>query len=98
MRLKQLATLVLLAALVSASAANNDLVEGNPAATVRVTIFNDLQCDYCQTLRTMLDEKLLPKYGQQVAFVYRDLPLAHGGDGRSLGDCTEFTPGHRFPA
>jgi len=40
-----------------------------------VTIYEDLQCDYCQTLRTILDEKLLPKYGAQVAFVHRDLPL-----------------------
>lgn len=68
-------TLLLLAALSSASAATIDVVEGNASATVKVTIYDDLQCDYCQTLRTMLDEKLLPRYGKQVAFVHRDLPL-----------------------
>lgn len=66
-------TLLLLAAV--ASAGTNDPVEGNPSATVKVTIFDDLQCGYCQTLRTMLDEKLLPRYGTQVAFIHRDLPL-----------------------
>jgi protein-disulfide isomerase len=75
MNLKRTATLAILAAMASASAANVDVVEGNPAASVKVTIFTDLQCDYCQTLRAMLDEKLLPKYGSQVAFVHRDLPL-----------------------
>lgn len=73
-RMKRTLTL-LLAALASASAASIDVVEGNPAAIVKVTIYGDLQCSYCQTLRTMLDEKLLPRYGKQVAFVHRDLPL-----------------------
>jgi protein-disulfide isomerase len=63
------------AAILSVSAATSDVVEGNPFAPVKVTIYGDLQCDYCQTLRTMLDEKLLPKYGAQVAFIHRDLPL-----------------------
>ncbi len=60
---------------VAASAASIDVIEGNPASTVKVTIYGDLQCNYCQSLRTMLDEKLLPKYGKQVAFMHRDLPL-----------------------
>jgi protein-disulfide isomerase len=68
-------TLLAIAAISSASAATMDVVEGNPASTVKVTIYDDLQCDYCQTLRTMLDEKLLPRYGKQVAFIHRDLPL-----------------------
>lgn len=67
--------LLLLAAIVSASAATNEVVEGNPASAVKVTIYDDLECDYCQSFRTMLDEKLLPKYGKQVAFIHRDLPL-----------------------
>jgi protein-disulfide isomerase len=67
--------LLLFAAAVAASAENTDIVEGNPFAAVKVTIYGDLQCEYCQDLRTMLDEKLLPKYGAQVAFIHRDLPL-----------------------
>ena len=69
------ATLLLVVLISSASAATNDVVEGNPASPVKVTIYEDLQCNYCQTLRTMLDEKLLPRYGTRVAFVHRDLPL-----------------------
>lgn len=79
---KRLLTLLLLAIAV-ASAATNDVVEGNPDAAVKVTIYGDLQCDYCQTLRTMLDEKLLPRYGKQVAFIYRDLPLGRHDWARS---------------
>jgi protein-disulfide isomerase len=73
--IKRTLAIVFAAAIVSASGATNDVVEGNPFAAVKVTIYGDLQCDYCQTLRTMLDEKLLPKYGAQVAFIHRDLPL-----------------------
>jgi protein-disulfide isomerase len=64
-----------MAVISAASAATIDVVEGNPSAAVKVTIYDDLQCSYCQTLRTMLDEKLLPRYGNQVAFIHRDLPL-----------------------
>jgi len=75
MLLKRILGLFLFAAIAAASAGTSDIVEGNPFATVKVTIFGDLQCGYCQDLRTMLDEKLLPRYGKQVAFVHRDLPL-----------------------
>jgi protein-disulfide isomerase len=73
--LTRIMTLLLFTVAAAASAENSDIVEGNPFATVKVTIYGDLQCGYCQDLRTMLDEKLLPKYGQQVAFIHRDLPL-----------------------
>ncbi len=76
-------TLTLLLFAVLGSAATGDLVEGNPSAAVKVTIYEDLQCGYCQTLRTMLDEKLLPRYGTQVAFIHRDLPLGRHDWARS---------------
>jgi protein-disulfide isomerase len=60
---------------VSLAATRRDLVEGNPASSVRVVIYEDLQCSDCQKLRTLLDQKLLPKYGARVAFVHRDFPL-----------------------
>jgi protein-disulfide isomerase len=69
------AILLLATLLTAASAATTDIVEGNPSSTVKVTIFEDLQCNYCQTFRTMLDEKLLPRYGAKVAFIHRDMPL-----------------------
>jgi protein-disulfide isomerase len=67
--------ILLFAGIALASTSANDVVEGNPDASVKVTIYSDLQCGYCQNLRTLLDEKLLPKYGRQVAFIHRDLPL-----------------------
>jgi protein-disulfide isomerase len=83
--LRLLAALATLAALAirAPGAATNDVIEGNPSAAVKVTIYDDLQCGYCQTLRTMLDEKLLPRYGTQVAFIHRDLPLGRHDWARS---------------
>lgn len=52
------------------------LVEGNPKSTVRVVVYEDLQCGDCATFRKMMDEKLLPKYALSVAFEHRDFPLA----------------------
>jgi protein-disulfide isomerase len=55
--------------------ARTETVEGNPSSSVRVLIYDDLQCSDCARFRQMLDEKLLPKYGSRVAFVHRDCPL-----------------------
>lgn len=51
------------------------LVEGSPESSVRVFIYEDLQCRDCVALRRMLDDELLPRFGAQVAFVHRDFPL-----------------------
>ncbi|HVW07249.1 MAG TPA: thioredoxin domain-containing protein [Bryobacteraceae bacterium] len=72
---KRVLTAAALVLATAAAATAPDIVEGNPSAPVRVLIFSDLQCDYCQNFRTLLDEKLLPKYGKDVAFVHRDFPL-----------------------
>lgn len=53
-----------------------NLVEGNAKSAVRVVIYEDLQCPDCRDFRQMMDEKLLPKYGDRVAFEHRDFPLA----------------------
>jgi protein-disulfide isomerase len=50
-------------------------VEGNPDSPVRVIEYEDLQCGDCANYRTMLDEHLLPKFGDRVAFVHKDFPL-----------------------
>jgi protein-disulfide isomerase len=52
------------------------LVEGRPDSPVRVMIYEDLQCPDCADFRAMLDSKLLPRYGDKVAFLHRDFPLA----------------------
>jgi protein-disulfide isomerase len=59
----------------SLSGARPEIVEGNPLSPVRVVIYEDLQCSDCQNFRSLLDQKILPRYGSQVAFVHRDLPL-----------------------
>lgn len=75
MRIAAAALALLFAAGAGASAARNDVMEGNPASPVKVLIYEDLQCGDCARFRTLLDEKILPKYGSKVAFIHRDFPL-----------------------
>lgn len=69
------AVLTVLFCAVSLYAARPEIVEGNPSSPVKVIIYEDLQCSDCQTFRTLMDEKILPRYGSRVAFLHRDLPL-----------------------
>jgi protein-disulfide isomerase len=50
-------------------------VEGNPNSSVRVIEYEDLACGDCANYRTMLDEHLLPRFKDRVAFVHKDFPL-----------------------
>ncbi len=52
------------------------LTEGRAGSKVRAVIYEDLQCSDCAAFRTMMDELILPKYGDRVEFVHRDFPLA----------------------
>jgi len=72
------------------SAAAQHLVEGNPGATVRVIIYEDLQCPDCAAFRRMLDEKLLPRHGAKVAFEHRDFPLAKHSWARKAAIAARF--------
>jgi protein-disulfide isomerase len=79
----KIAAAILLAAAINMHAASrNDVVEGNPDSPVKVIIYEDLQCGDCQTFRTLLDDRILPKYGSRVAFIHRDLPLGKHDWGR----------------
>ena len=69
------AALLLAFAGMSASTATTDVVEGNPGSSLKVQIYEDLQCSDCARLRGLLDDRILPKYGARVAFVHRDFPL-----------------------
>jgi protein-disulfide isomerase len=51
------------------------LVEGNPASSTRIVIYEDLQCPDCAAFRKMMDKVLLQRYGQRAAFEHRDFPL-----------------------
>ncbi|HTR36987.1 MAG TPA: thioredoxin domain-containing protein [Bryobacteraceae bacterium] len=60
---------------VAAWAGTPHLVEGAAESHVRVIVYEDLACPDCATFRTMLDERLLPRYATTVAFEHRDFPL-----------------------
>jgi len=51
-------------------------MEGAAQSPVRVIVHEDLQCPDCADFRTMLDEKLLPRYSSTVRFEHRDFPLS----------------------
>lgn len=51
------------------------LREGDAKSTVRVVVYEDLQCPECAVCRKMVDEQLLPKFGAQAALKYRNFPL-----------------------
>lgn len=69
------AALALLACCSALLAMRSDIVEGNASSSVKVVIYEDLQCADCESLRTLLDDKVLARYGAHVAFVHRDFPL-----------------------
>jgi protein-disulfide isomerase len=65
-------------------------VEGLAASPVRVVIYEDLQCPDCAVFRKMMDEKLLPRYGDKVAFVHRDFPLSKHAWSRKAAIAARF--------
>ena len=66
----------LVASLGALGSQQQTLVEGLAESKVRVLIYEDLQCPDCAAFRRMMDEKILPRYQDRVAFVHRDFPLA----------------------
>lgn len=58
-----------------AFASHMDVVEGNPHSSVKLVIYEDLQCDDCARFEGILEQKILPKYGSRIAIVHRDFPL-----------------------
>lgn len=73
--MRMIAALAALTVCAALFASRTELVEGNPAGDVKVVIYTDLQGPDCLRLRSLLDDKILPKYGKRVAFVHRDFPL-----------------------
>lgn len=53
-----------------------NLIEGDPASSVRLLIYEDLQCPDSANFREMMDSELLPRFQDRVAFEHRDFPLA----------------------
>jgi protein-disulfide isomerase len=77
-------------AAMSASAAEQHLMEGAANSPVRVLIFEDLQCPDCADFRTMLDQRLLPRYAATVGFEHRDFPLAKHAWARKAAVAARF--------
>jgi protein-disulfide isomerase len=87
MRLALFTALVLC---MSSAWAGQHLVEGAPSSSVRVIIYEDLQCPDCADFRRMLDEQLLPRYGAKVTFEHRDFPLAKHAWARKAAIAARF--------
>jgi protein-disulfide isomerase len=51
-------------------------VRGNKNARVVAVNFDDFECPFCSRMHQTLFPELLKEYGGQVAFVYKDFPLA----------------------
>jgi protein-disulfide isomerase len=60
---------------------------------VRVLIYEDLQCPDCAAFRRMMDEKLLPRYGERVAFIHHDFPLAKHAWARNAAIAARYFEG-----
>jgi len=65
----------------SAAEVNNIDVRGRPArgnknAKVVVVVWNDFQCPFCSRMHQVVFSQLLEEYGNRVAFMYKDFPLA----------------------
>jgi protein-disulfide isomerase len=69
-------------------------VEGKADSPVRAIIYEDLHCSDCALFRQMLDQKLLPKYNDKVAFVHRDFPLAKHPLARPAAIAARYFGGH----
>jgi len=74
----------------SVSASSEHAAEGAANSLVRVVVYEDLQCSDCEDFRKALDEHLLPKYRSQVAFEYRDFPLARHDWARKAAIASRF--------
>lgn len=90
------AAALLLAGVGMTAMAQGPLVEGKADSAVRVLIFEDLQCSDCAAFRAMLDEKLLPRYGNKVAFEHRDFPLAKHAWARKAAVASKYFQGLRL--
>ncbi|HZR55399.1 MAG TPA: thioredoxin domain-containing protein [Terriglobales bacterium] len=51
-------------------------VRGNKDAKVVVVNYDDFECPYCSRAHQTLFPELLKEYGDRIAFVYKDYPLA----------------------
>ncbi len=51
-------------------------VRGNKDARVTVVSYDDFQCPYCSVMHQTMFPQILNEYGDKVAFIYKDFPIA----------------------
>jgi protein-disulfide isomerase len=54
---------------------DDDPMLGDAAAPITIIEFSDYQCSFCRKWHVETYDRLLAEYGDQIRFVYRDLPL-----------------------
>lgn len=55
---------------------DDDPYLGKADAPITIVEFSDYQCPFCRKWRAEVFDQLMADYGDQIRFVYRDLPLA----------------------
>jgi len=53
----------------------DDPVVGNENAPVTIIEFSDYECPYCQRYHSQTYQQILSTYGNQIRYVFKDLPL-----------------------
>jgi protein-disulfide isomerase len=59
----------------SRPAPDADPVAGNPHAKIRVIVYQDLECPDCAQWHGVFLRQIIPEFGKDVAFEFRDFPL-----------------------
>ncbi len=54
---------------------DDDPVLGSETAAVTIIEFSDYECPYCQRYHDQTFDQILATYGDQIRYVYKDLPL-----------------------
>ena len=56
--------------------AENDVLRGTPNAPIKLVVYSDFQCPFCERGLNVV-EKLEKKYGTDLVYIYRHLPLSN---------------------
>ena len=67
----------------------SDHVQGKRGAPVELIVFTDLECQYCKRFHQITRPALLEKYGDTIAIVYRNFPMASRPKARNEAEAAE---------
>ena len=56
---------------------HDQAAQGPPTAPVTLVEYSDLECPVCATLHQDLENKIIPKYGDKLRVVFKELPLVN---------------------